>query len=309
MGWLLKSKKRRTRRRTAAAKRTISAVLLYRLLIVAAVVVFGGLVVIGWDAARRHLLDETAGRYPPTASAEHVVLEAPPPWLDRLVRQQLRDLTAAQLHRGAVDHEGLDRAVAAVGDNAWVRRVEKIRRGRHGQVIVSAEYRKPTAAVETPDGYFRVDAHCVQLPGLFLPAQLKDLGLPVIYGVSAPPPGDGQSWQDEQLDAAMSLTNALRRRPYTHQIVGVQATEPDRLGRARLAIVTQRGLVKWGLGPGGGYALEPDTDVKLGRLMRLYRQQGSIDAGGQIVDLSGPAVYIQRRQSDDAVEAGYRTGP
>ena len=272
-------------------------------------VVSGGLGVFGWDAARRYLLDDTAGRYPQTASADHVVLEAPPPWLDRLVQQQLRDLTAFRLHRGAVDHDGLGQAVQAIEDNAWVQRVEKIRRGRQGRVIVSAEYRKPTAAVETPHGYFRVDAHGVQLPGLFLPAQLKDLGLPVIYGVTAPPPGDGKSWQDEQLDAAMSLTNALRRRPYTHQIVGVQAVEPDRLGRSRLAIVTQRGLVKWGLPPGGGYALEPDTDVKLARLMRLYRQQGSIDAGGQIVDLSGPAVYIHRHQLDEAVEAGYRNGP
>ena len=308
MGWFGKTGRGRNRGKRRSATRfadnlLVPAIVKQRKHLAVAALIIATLV--GWRYAKSYLVDNAAAATTAPTS-QQVRLADAPPWLNKLVRQHLRQQVSACLQHDPWGRASLGRSVAALEQNPWVRKVRRLRRQRNGTVTVSADYRRPVAVVGSQHGYHRVDVHGVQLPGLFVHSKLESLGMPLIMGVGAPPPGEGLHWPGDDLFAALALVRFLEDQPYRKQIKYIDASSRDHRGRVRLALVTQNGCVRWGLAPGIGDPIEPDTSIKLRRLATVYRRWRAIDAGGKTVDIYGPAIFIRSvAHHDRQIQAGY----
>ncbi len=300
MGWFLASNKRKTRRRPSRRahypvwkrpkwdpKRTLRGL---QWLGIAAVAIA---IPLGWGHAERALIGYATSHAPAMVSPQDVSLVDAPTWMSELLKQDLRQAVADWLSAAPGDSESLRATAAALAENPWVRRLERVQRGRGGRVYVIAEYREPVALVPDGHGYRLVDVQAVRLPGLFVEQQVDRLRLPVIERVAERPDGVGWIWPGEDLRAGLSLLQLLADQPYGDQIKAVDVGARDSRGRIRLILRTRYGLVRWGLPPGMEQTIEPSTQVKLERLTGVYQSCGAIDAGGQVVDLFGGEVFIQ----------------
>ena len=92
--------------------------------------------------------------------------------------------------------------------------------------------------------------------------------------------------------AGLRLAALIEGEPYADQVVAYDVSDRDALGRLRLRLLTEAGMVRWGLPPGDERGLEPDSETKRRWLSSVDRRRGSIDAGGRIVDVNGAAVYV-----------------
>jgi len=303
MGWFLnsnKKKKRATHRRYQTQKvrswdpqRTLKGL---KYLSVAVLVVG---FVLGWRYAERYLGVYASLRVGGAVNADDVVLLDAPLWMNPVLTEDIRRSVANQVEKNLLDYKGLERAVFVLSVNPWIERVWTVARSDRGRVRVSVQFREPVAVVEGRDGYHLVDARGVRLPGLYLQHQLDELELPVIVGVSAPPSQEGEAWPGKDLHAGLSLVRLLGGEPYLQQVHRIDVGHRDARGRVRLMLHTQRGLVRWGLPPGMERTIEPDAAIKKMWLADVYRQRGSIDAGGKIVDVYGAAVFIHQPTYDD----------
>lgn len=304
MGWFLSTHKSHKNKRTSRARtspatpqqwdpqRTLQG--LKFLSITAALIG----IVVGWHYSEHFLTHYTAATHATTITAQHVELADAPPWMSPMLRGDLRHLIAGQIDHNTLDPHNLERAAFVLGDSPWVRRVGRIQRTGHDQVKVYAQYRQPVATVQGIDGYHLVDDQGVRLPGLYLKHQLPQLGLPLIEGVSLQPAHIGEVWPGNDLQAGLALVNILATQPYRDQIHGIDVSKRDTRGRILLVMHTQKGMVRWGLPPGQEESIEPAAAIKAKWLSDVDRQRGAIDAGGKIVDVYGPAIFVHQPAND-----------
>ncbi len=223
-----------------------------------------------------------------------VVLVNQPGWMSPLLRQEIDGQVLRELGTDPLDGSDLMRVARVLSQNPWVAQVQRVQRKPHGQIDIEATFREPVAVVEGRDGYHLVDAGAVRLPGLYLKHQLDALGLPLLVGVGSAPRGEGEVWPGDDLRAGIDLVLLLDEAPYQGQIVSYDVSGRDARGRVRLSLLTTHGVVRWGLAPRLIQAVEPDAMVKKDRLASVYQQRGEIDAGGKVVELFGPRVFVHQ---------------
>jgi len=309
MGWFLTRKSFRSAAAAKSAKRekwdrqrTLQGVKW-----LASAVILVALVA-GWKYGQRDLVTYASQRGQ-LVSAETVELVNSPGWLHPDVQRDLKWLVAGHVTADPMDVTGLERAVAALAGNPWVESVSRIERTRIG-LRVHAAYREPAAAVMLPrkrdnaddflrktDRFYIVDVKGNRLPsdslGLrdeaYRVEQLKEIGLPVIVGVSQPAPKAGELWAGDDVQAGLSLSKLLRGEPYAGQIMAYDVAGRDRRNRVWLSLRTRsNGTVWWGLPPGQEKAIEPATKVKmqwLTQISAMKEHRFSIDLGGKTVAL------------------------
>lgn len=299
MGLFLKRKKKTSRgrkksKRSAAPKPWDPQRTMLGLKLLAAAV--GALTLwLTWSYTEGRLVDYVGQRAAAKVSPQSVELDGAPGWMSRMLRRDLQELVSRQMVDDPLNPVGLDHAAAALEANPWIAAVHAVRREPDGRVIVEADYREPMALVESRNGYLLIDTEGVRLQGLYLAHQVKEVGLPVIVGVSGQAPQPGRKWSDASVLSTLSLVRMLRHEPYADQIAAFDAGHRDSRGRLRLVMHTHTGgLVRWGLPPGDEQAIEPEAAIKKRWLQSVYRQRGKIDAGGKVVDLYGAAVFVHQ---------------
>lgn len=314
MGWFLTRKKRKTRRRGRSRQSTAADPKPWnpqRTLAGLKALTAIGLtlaLVLGWYYGENALRVYAGLTQSDPISLGDVDLADAPPWMSDAVKQELAGVVADHVASNPLDGDGLEAAAAALRHNPWVAHVQQVRRLAHGRVEVRATYRQPFAIIEARDGYHLVDAHGVRLPGLYFRDQVGRLNMPLISGVDTAPPGrPGQVWPGDQLPAALSLIALLENEAFANQIQAYDVSERDSRGRVRIALLTQRGMVRWGLPPGREHSVETDASVKVRRLREVAASRGSIDAGGLIVDIYGPSIQTLQpaMRPGQAVQSGY----
>jgi len=222
---------------------------------------------------------------------DRVVLADAPAWMSPLVAEQLRQAVADHVSSDLLDPQSLRRAVAAVGQSPWVRRVRSIER-TGSQIMVLADYRQPVALVEDRGEYYLVDGQAVRLLGIYFEHQLPAVNLPVLRGVKQGPADIGEVWPGDDVQAGLELLAFLASESYASQIRGVAVR--DAQGQIRPVLLTGRpgGRVYWGRPIGEGPPIEVSDEIKRQRLAAVDAQRGSIDAGGKQVYVYGPAVFV-----------------
>jgi len=226
------------------------------------------------------------------APEDRVIIARAPATMSPLLAQRIRSLVAELAGDDPLDQASLQVAHTALSQSPWVRQVYQLRRGSAGRIIVHAAFREPVAVVLALDGYHLVDAEGVRLPGVYRADQLNYLALPVITGVTHAPPPEGAVWPGDELQAGLDLAQLIEGEGYAPQVASYDVSDRDALGRLRLRLITERGMVRWGLPPGDERGLEPTSATKLRWLSSVNRRRGSIDAGGKVVDVYGAAVYV-----------------
>lgn len=243
----------------------------------------------------------------PAELPERVALVNPPSWMNQTLQQQLTQLAAGHVTSDPMDHTSLQRLLDAMAASPWVEHVERVQRTNTGQIQVTADYRQPTALVETSEGYGLIDRKGVRLPGIYPRHAVSRLNLPVITGVAAKPRQEGELWPGDDLQAGLALVKMLADQPYASQIQAYDVRDRDPRGRIRLTLKTRTGLIRWGLPPGQEQPVEPDASIKkqwLAKVAQSYR--GLVDAGGKVVDVYGAAVFVHPTGDSEAEQAaGY----
>jgi len=217
----------------------------------------------------------------------------------------MRYRVAVQAGTDPMDTHGLQRAILTLAIDPWIERVDRVQRLPGGRLWISAQFRQPVAVVEKPDGYRLVTEQGVRLPGLYVADQLAEVALPVIVGASSAVPHEGRVWQGKDMKAGLSLVRWLGQQPYWGQVRAIDVSGRDSRGRIHLVLRTQHGSVRWGLPPGTEKTIEPNAVTKAAWLADVYHQRGAIDAGGNRVDVFGPAVFIHPAAQSPAVSASY----
>jgi hypothetical protein len=258
--------------------------------VLAAVTLTAG-AVLGWRTMERRLEARVSQTAAVKISAERVQLVDAPKWMSQALQKHLQGLVASHVSADPLDSASLEVAVQTLAASPWVEGVSRIQRLKQA-VMVSATYREPVALVQVADGYRIVDAKGVCLPGVFQNQHLAKLRLPVIVGVSAKAPAEGRPWPGEEVQAGYALAKLLAKQPFASQIQAVDVSARDVRGRLRMSLMTRDGLVRWGLPPGQEQAIEPTAQTKIDWLTGLYKKVGSIDGGGRVIDVFGPAVYF-----------------
>lgn len=250
--------------------------------------------IVGWRYSKQNLTNYVAAHRGTVVDTQHVILVDKPVWMNQMVRDDLCRLIGREVSYDPLDQQGLQRAVAALLSNPWVDQVHQLRRMNQGEIHVTAQYRQPVALVEWNGGYHLISAQGIQLPGIYLNHQLKELELPLMIGAASPPQGSGLIWPGDDLEAGLSLLSWLRDEPYLDQIQSVDVSGRDDRGRIHLTLRTEHGAVRWGLPPSLQQVVEPNATIKKQWLRDVYLRRGAIDAGGKIVDVYGAAVFVHQ---------------
>lgn len=288
MGWWIRGQSGQSKRKPASKAKSRSAAdpsrRAARWRAVLWVVVVAG-VGAGLYFGQTMLVDRVGNQH---AAQVHVELVNAPAWMgeNRLegLRRTVRDAVTAD----PLDQASLEQAAAEFNANAWVERVVRIHRLDYGKVTVEAVYRQPVALVGARDGFHLVDHLGHRLPGVYPYEQLKQLGLPAITGVRAAPPNEGDMWPGQDVQAGITLAMRLAREPFAKQVRGIDVANYDgrsQHGYPHLTLITTAGAVRWGRAVGREEIYEPPADEKLAMLRRVNQSHGSIDAGGQVVDV------------------------
>ncbi|MCC7406794.1 MAG: hypothetical protein IT442_01905 [Phycisphaeraceae bacterium] len=296
-GWFQRSKSRKTVNRSKPAKRSSVSpkwdpqVTLRRLMHVGVAASAVGLAA-GWTWGERRLLSYAREHQAMVPTARDVQLLDEPGWMSPLVEAQLRQAVAEQLGTDPLDRFALRRALAALHAQPWVAGAERVE--RQGQnVLVWATYRRPVALVEWRGAYYLTATSGHRLPGVYTGEQASRVGLPVLEKVSSPPPGEGEMWPGEDLRAGLDLAVFLEGQPFTEQVRAIAVH--DERGQVRPVLLTRNpgGRVYWGRPLGQESPVEVDGQTKLKKLLAVYAQRGSIDAGGKRVHVYGEGISME----------------
>jgi len=279
-------------------------------------------VILAWRGGRSYLEDFVRDTTLAANARPAVTLAQHPDWLDAVPvvaarsRGSLSERITGEIARLAsadpVNRRELIHVAQYLEREPWVQRIRQVRRGPGGQIEVDADFRTPAAIVEARDGYHLVDHDAVRLPGVYAWEHLHPLRIPVIIGATTAPPTTGSRWRGQAVLDGVKLARVIIRQPFAGQVQAIDISARDRRDRVQLVLHTRAdhaapGLVYWGLAPGDAAPIEPETGVKLSRLLDLYHspEYGSIDAGGQVVMVNGPRTFIRRTHPDAAASRGY----
>ncbi|MAE61098.1 MAG: hypothetical protein CMJ49_07055 [Planctomycetaceae bacterium] len=251
------------------------------------------LLIVGVWWLARHALHDYVGHA--RSALPRVVLAETPAWMTAPLAREIRQLVAASVDPDPLDAASLDATSTLLASNPWIAQVHRVRREYDGVITVDATFREPAAVIAWDGGFELIDGHGCRLPATYDESQLEALELPVISGVAARPPRPGVIWVGTDVQAGLKLALLMETTRYARQIQAVDVGNHDgRIDSAEphLQLVTRHAQVRWGRCPGDELYYEPDTATKLRHLERVNRSYGSIDAGGQIVDVFGDAVLI-----------------
>jgi hypothetical protein len=227
--------------------------------------------------------------------------DPPATWLPAEFRNSLTELAESSLRADAdpLSPRALKAAADALLATGWFERLDGIRRETGGTVRVTGRWRVPAAVVRYAGLDHLVARGGELLPPTYLPGES---GQKVIFGVSAPPPGDGRGpacgkvWAPESREvlAALELLALMADRPWRDQVAGIDAAGYAK-GR-RLEIVTVFGTrIAWGGAPSDAVPGEQTAHYKLRRLDVLAQRFGQIDGHERLVDITGPLTLIDQR--------------
>ncbi len=238
----------------------------------------------------------------PPAGPQQVILVDVPTWMSPLTQQELQTRAAWAIDGDPFSSRALESAAAALEQTAWVRQVLRIERDGGSGARIIAAYRRPAALVEHSGEYYLTAIDGVRLPGVYMPHQVNPVGLPTVVDARDRVPREGEGWGDDVI-AALDLIRLLEPQPYFEQIRSISVR--DEAGRVRPALLTGRpgAAVFWGRPVGQEQPIEVAADVKLRNLETVYRQRGSIDAGGKRVHIYGPAIFVERQGMDATGES------
>jgi hypothetical protein len=167
-----------------------------------------------------------------------------------------------------------------------VQRVDQVLRLPDGRIEVRCRYRTPFALVQSGGGFVLVDGEGVRLPGQYPYSP----SLPLVQGVAAPAPDQGQLWDAPDLAAGLKILTRLAGEPYADQVTAVLVhnhggRRSPRSAHVELATDRAGGRIIWGSGP--GEEIEENTAAqKMAILQRNYELHGRIDAGLPVIDIS-----------------------
>lgn len=308
-------KKTKRRKRSSRSSRSLSGhrpwdpkrtLLGLRVLLAVTAVVIA---VLGWRWSEQSLRRYASAHRSVPVESESVDLSPRPSWMSDMLASDLRSLVAREVDADPMASVGLHRAARALENSPWVQQVLQIHRPAGDRVTVRAEYRRPVALIEVPDGYRLVDGQGVCLPGLYLEHQIDSLRLPVLIGVTGRAPRAGEKWSGSAVGGGLALVRLIEAEPYIDQVRAIDLGRRDTRGRMRLALCTRGGgVVRWGLPPGQEQSIESNAATKKQRLLEIYRRRGSIDGGGKVVDIFGADVFIHHMdltRSDEPRSIGY----
>lgn len=253
-----------------------------------------------WSEDR--LLTYARRRSLPPAGPGQITLVDVPAWMSPLVQQELAARAAWAIDADPFSAEALVSVAQVLEQTAWVRQVRRIERDGGSGARIFADYRRPAALIEQGGEYYLAAIDGVRLPGVYMPHQIEAVGLPTVVDARGRLPQEGQRWGDD-VAAALDLIGLLEAQPYFAQVRSVSVR--DEAGRIRPALLTGRpgAAVFWGRPVGQEQPIEVAAEVKLRNLETVYRQRGSIDAGGKRVHIYGPAIFVERQGIDPAGEA------
>jgi hypothetical protein len=219
-----------------------------------------------------------------------------------LTHEELATRAAWAMEGDPLSPHALANVAAALEQTAWVRQVVRIERHSGSGARIVAAYRRPAALVERSGEYYLTAIDGVRLPGVYMPHQVDAVGLATVVDARDPLPHEGQPWAEDVI-AALDLIRLLESQPYFTQIRSISVR--DEAGRIRPALLTGRpgAAVFWGRPLGQEQPIEVAAAVKLRNLDTVYRQRGSIDAGGKRVHIYGPAIFVERQGLDATDES------
>jgi hypothetical protein len=239
-------------------------------------------------------------------SAENIHLTPAPPWIRSDIKSQvLRDAglegTISILDDGT---SVVRRVKEAFEFHPWIASVEKITKRLPSALYIELRYRRPVAAVESPDvggvTYLPVDEQAIRLPEIDL-TEAERRYLPRISGVIGRPLV-GDPWDDPRVVGGAKLAAALGDVWRQLRLVEIMATLQDaRVEQAEsyaFEIVSSGGTrIVWGAAPGQESAFGESTlEAKRQRLLEYAAQHGKLESidGPERLDVRSDLVVTPR---------------
>jgi hypothetical protein len=240
-----------------------------------------------------------------TSSEVSVSLYNQPGWMSEPLAEQILKESflpiqeeLRELHRQGQDNKLSEVLAGELVLNPWVNKVFWVRLGFGGKVVISAEFREPTALVNRDDGCFLIDENGYLLPGKYKYDALVKCGILEIHGVKGRIPDAGAKWTGGDLQSGLGLVKLLKSAPFRHQIKAVDVTNFE--GRCDrnsswLVLETDRNtIIRWGRPAGEERGLENTARDKLALVAGAYADYKHIDCNRMFIDI---------RRSQNAVDA------
>jgi hypothetical protein len=170
-------------------------------------------------------------------------------------------------------------------------------------VLIEARWRKPLALVKSGSQNFYVDDELVVLD--FVP--IPNLPIVGIEGLSARVPSQGEVWQSDDLDAAVTILAKLDQmdksvtpdKPLLYEIDRIDVSNFNGRKNSRfphIVLYTKDDTeIIWGaeFGTWQRY-LETTDEEKLAKLYAYYKEYGSLSGGVKYINLRDPQDNISQ---------------
>jgi len=299
---------------------------LYPVLVICLILLLAAIVVEAFTRLSHYAAVVQVTEKPPL---KRLIMADPPPWLSSAIlhdlAQEAVDFTffnkqhpeyAAELRDPMNGHilaliASIYTDKPAFGENAWIKKVNSVRRVwlPDQQVIaISADYRKPVGVVDLSGMYYLIDADAVRLPGAYPHQSLAALHwLIQIKGAQSVVPDAGSPFTSSDIQTALAMIKLLISQPYAGQIQAVDVSnlngQVNPVAPQITLVTTTGGRVWWGVPPGKEGFYEVPATRKLASLLKIYQQYGHIDAGEPYVDIRGDQVLIPRSTSESSPTA------
>jgi len=225
--------------------------------------------------------------WPPLAGTVQLPPGQPNTWLNAKTRAELEHLVRTTVSPDPFDSRSLLKAQRALMETGWFASPCRLERAADGLLRVRCNWRIPAAAVRCADVDHLVTSHGELLDFVCDP---DASGLRIILGPHMNPPECGEPWIGGDVQAGLTLLDYLRGAPGYDQVYAVDVSEFS-TNRRLVLISDERNRVLWGGRPGEFNPGQARDEVKRQRLIRLFRENGRIDAGMEFLDISLASGY------------------
>jgi len=216
-----------------------------------------------------------------------------PEWVSSELKTKIRDAAGGKTLR--LDEEAAEVVAENLASVAWLDNI-KIQT-THKQVLIEARWRKPLALVKSGSQSFYVDDELVVLD--FVP--IPNLPIVRIEGLSERVPSQGEVWQSDDLDAAVTILAKLDQmdkavtpdKPLLYEIDRIDVSNFNGRKNSRfphIVLYTKDDTeIIWGaeFGTWQRY-LETTDEEKLAKLYAYYKEYGSLSGGVKYINLRDP---------------------